>query len=111
MWGIHIQALNMSSSDLNPQLMPHRTENELTPVYGWMVAANPIGQMILSPVLGALTAKMGGRVRWVGMGCALTFIVGNVLYAIPSMVPEGNGRIAILMVSRFMTGASSGKNR
>ena len=35
--------------------MPHRKEEELTPIYGWMVAANPIGQMIFSPILGMVT--------------------------------------------------------
>ena len=90
------------------QLMPSRKEEDLTSVYGWMVAANPIGQMIFSPILGYVTAKRGGRIRMIGVGCAVTFIVGNVLYAVPSMLPEGNGRIAVLLISRFMTGASSG---
>ena len=57
-----------------------------------------------------VVAKMGGRVRLIGIGCAVTFIAGNILYAIPSMLPEGNWRIAVLFISRFMTGASSGSN-
>ena len=59
------------------QLMPSRKEEDLTSVYGWMVAANPIGQMIFSPILGYVTAKRGGRIRMIGVGCAVTFIVGS----------------------------------
>ena len=82
-------------------------ENQLTPIYGWMVAANPIGQMIAAPILGVISNKMGS-IRGVGIGCAIAFILGNFLYAIPSLLPQGNGRIWILIASRFITGLSSG---
>ena len=88
--------------------MPNKSETELIPIYGWLVAANPLGQLIFSPILGMLANKLNGSIRAVGIGCSVMFIAGNFLYAIPSLLPEGNGRVVLLFISRFLTGASSG---
>ena len=75
--------------------------------YSWVVALNPIGQVIFSPILGWLSDKLNG-VRWIGIGTSVVFIIANILYAILSVFPTNDGRYAALLISRFLTGATSG---
>lgn len=75
--------------------------------YSWVVALNPIGQVIFSPILGWLANKLHG-VRLIGIVTSIVFIIANILYAILSVFPTGDGRYAALLISRFLTGATSG---
>ena len=75
--------------------------------YSWVVALNPIGQVIFSPILGFLANKLKG-IRLIGIVTSAVFIVANILYAILSVFPTNNGRYAALLISRFLTGATSG---
>ena len=76
--------------------------------YSWVVALNPIGQVIFSPILGWLANKLHG-VRLIGIVTSIVFIIANILYAILSVFPTGDGRYIALLISRFLTGATSGK--
>ncbi len=75
--------------------------------YGWVVASNPLGQLIMSPVLGWASNKMNGRIGPACMFTSVTYMVGNALYAILSVFPE-DWRYGMLMLSRFIVGASAG---
>ena len=77
--------------------------------YSWVVALNPIGQVIFSPILGFLANKLKG-VRLIGIVTSVVFIIANILYSILSVFPSNDGRFAALLVSRFLTGATSGKS-
>ncbi|TRY68880.1 hypothetical protein TCAL_11023 [Tigriopus californicus] len=96
------------------QLLPNfgsddRNEGEDDPllaVYGLVVAINPLGQMIFSPILGWVANKMGGSIRLICLFCSALYCIGNVVYSILSVFPESS-RYPILMVARFLIGVSS----
>ena len=90
------------------QILPGESEEVILNKYSWVVALNPIGQVIFSPILGWLSDRLNG-VRWIGIGTSVVFIIANILYAILSVFPTNDGRYAALLISRFLTGATSGE--
>ena len=90
------------------QLLPGDTEDEIILKYSTIVAVNPLAQMIFAPIFGYLYNKIGA-VRPLGISAAVIFIIGNLLYSILSLIPSENGRYALLLLSRFLTGASAGR--
>ena len=76
--------------------------------YSTIVAVNPLAQMIFAPIFGYLHNKIG-VVRPLGISAAVIFIIGNLLYSTLSLIPSENGRYALLLLSRFLTGASAGR--
>lgn len=71
---------------------------------GWVIAANPLGQMIASPLLGLWGNKAGSN-RGAFLATILLFIVGNILYAVLSVF--GSAARGIMIFSRFLVGVSS----
>ncbi|XP_042882466.1 major facilitator superfamily domain-containing protein 8-like, partial [Penaeus japonicus] len=71
---------------------------------GWAIAANPLGQMITSPLLGLWGNKAGSN-RGAFMTTVLLFITGNILYAILSVF--GSAAKGVMIFSRFIVGVSS----
>lgn len=71
---------------------------------GWVVAANPLGQMLMSPILGFWANKLGSN-RPAFFCTVFMFIVGNALYSILSVF--GSSAKIIMIVSRFIVGVSS----
>ena len=70
--------------------------------YGWVVAINPLGQMIFSPFLGWLTNKLGS-IRIVCLVTCALYTLANGLYASLSLLPvgeEGLTRFIAMMVAR-----------
>ena len=90
------------------QLLPGDTEDEIILKYSTIVAVNPLAQMIFAPIFGYLHNKIG-VVRPLGISAAVIFIIGNLLYSTLSLIPSENGRYALLLLSRFLTGASAGR--
>ena len=90
------------------QLLPGDTEDEIILKYSTIVAVNPLAQMIFAPIFGYLHNKIG-VVRPLGITAAVIFIIGNLLYSTLSLIPSENGRYALLLLSRFLTGASAGR--
>jgi len=84
-------------------------DEELLEIFGWMVAINPVGQMIFSPILGWLSNKLGS-IRLVMYITCCVYIVGNLLYACLSLLPEeneGKSRWLCMLAARCMVGISS----
>lgn len=71
---------------------------------GWVVAANPLGQMLMSPILGFTANKLGSN-RPAFFCSVFMFIVGNALYSILSVF--GSYAKIIMIISRFIVGVSS----
>ncbi|XP_047495449.1 major facilitator superfamily domain-containing protein 8-like isoform X3 [Penaeus chinensis] len=71
---------------------------------GWAIAANPLGQMVASPLLGLWGNKAGSN-RGAFLTTILLFIVGNILYAILSLF--GTAARGVMIFSRFLVGISS----
>ncbi len=76
-----------------------------------MVAADALAQMIFSPLFGILADRLG-QVRIVAMTCAATFLVGNVMYSLVSLVPEDAAglhmpRLWFLLFTRFVVGVGT----
>ena len=74
--------------------------------YGWVVAVNPLGQTIASPIFGILYSKTGSA-RLVGVITSVAYIFGNILYSTLTVFPE-DYRYPLLLVSRFIVGACAG---
>ncbi|KAG7160541.1 major facilitator superfamily domain-containing protein 8-like isoform X1 [Homarus americanus] len=89
---------------LKEELVPSLSKTSL----GWVVAANPLGQMIGSPIVG-LWGNKSGSIR---LPCYITlsfFVLGNVMYSLLASF-KGLGEFApyyAMIVARFMTGVSS----
>lgn len=66
----------------------------------------PLGQMIFSPIFGVIANKMGGSIRLICLVTAVVYTLGNILYSILSVFPE-SARFGLLLVARFLVGASS----
>merc|ERR1712038_1591396 len=84
-------------------------DDELLQIFGWMVAINPVGQMIFSPILGWLSNKLGS-IRLVMYITCCVYIVGNLLYSCLSLLPEenqGKSRWLCMLAARCMVGISS----
>ena len=82
-------------------------DDELVSMYGWLVSMNPLGQMILSPLLGYLNTKAGSS-RPAFLITGALFALGNVLYSILSVFPE-DSRYTLILLSRFTVGCAVGK--
>lgn len=70
---------------------------------GWVIAANPFGQMLTSPLLG-LWANKAGSNRGPLLLSVLIFIMGNVLYSILHLF--GEAAWAVMVFARFLVGVS-----
>ena len=75
--------------------------------YGWVVSANPLGQMIAAPLFGLLYQKTGSA-RLVGLTTSVAYVAGSILYSILSVFPE-DYQYPLLLFSRFVVGACAGK--
>ena len=75
--------------------------------YSTIVAANPLAQVIFSPIFGIWHNRIQ-KIRPLGLCAAAVFIIGNLIYTILSAIPSENGRYGLLLLSRFLTGAASG---
>ncbi|KAK3853418.1 hypothetical protein Pcinc_040043 [Petrolisthes cinctipes] len=71
---------------------------------GWVIAANPLGQMIASPLLGLWGNKVGSS-RGAFLLTVFTFSLGNGLYAVLHCF--GTAAKTVMIFSRFMVGISS----
>ena len=81
-------------------------------MYGFVVAADALGQMVFSPLFGLLADKLG-KVRPVNLLCAGTFIAGNAMFSLISLVPQDalgadQPRTWSLFVVRFIVGIGTG---
>ena len=83
-------------------------EGPLTIRYGWVVMANPLGQLIFSPVFGWIAGRMGS-IRLVCLASSASYFIGNVLYSTLTLLDEGV-RFGMLMFCRFLIGVASGKH-
>jgi len=84
-------------------------EEKLLGLFGWVVAINPIGQMIFSPFLGWLTTKMGS-IRIVMLVSCVIYMIGNLIYSCLSVLPEENEgawRWSMMLVGRLLVGIST----
>ena len=54
--------------------------------YGFVVAADALGQLIFSPIFGLIADRLDS-IRLVSLICCLTFCLGNTLYANVALVP------------------------
>ena len=88
-------------------MSPSLNEEERLARYGWVVAVNPLGQTIASPIFGILYSKTGSA-RLVGIITSVAYIFGNILYSTLTVFPE-DYRYPLLLVSRFIVGACAGK--
>ena len=94
------------------QLLPttvaenEKDEGVLISMYGLVVSMSPLGQMIVSPILGYLNTRMNSARPALLTAGALT-VFGNTLYSVLSVFPE-DSRYALLLVSRFITGSVGG---
>ncbi|XP_068249809.1 major facilitator superfamily domain-containing protein 8-like [Palaemon carinicauda] len=70
---------------------------------GWVIAANPLGQMLASPILG-LWANKARSSRGALLFAIAIFIVGNALYSILSIF--GASSRALMVFARFLVGVS-----
>ena len=89
------------------QLDKHRKEENLLTWYGAAVAANPLGQMVFSPVFGYIVNRLKS-IRLICIISAVAYILGNILYSSLSLFPV-TARIPLLIFSRFVVGVASGK--
>jgi len=96
-------------SQLLPTLREEAEEDDddgpLVTRFGWVVASNPLGQMVFSPILGYVSNRMG-KIGPACMFTSVTYMIGNALYSILSIFPE-DARYPLLMLSRFTIGASA----
>ncbi|XP_071529822.1 major facilitator superfamily domain-containing protein 8-like [Panulirus ornatus] len=75
---------------------------------GWVIASNPLGQMVSAPLLGLWGNKVG-KIRGACLTTVFFFIVGNAMYALISAF-QGLGDWACfyaMIISRFIVGVSS----
>ena len=79
---------------------------QLMTLFGWMVAINPIGQMLFSPPLGWLTQRVGS----IRLTCIITcvlYILGNLLYSVLPAFPDTNSgwtRAGMMLFARLLVG-------
>jgi len=84
-------------------------QNTLLELFGWMVAINPIGQMLFSPLLGWLTTRLGS-IRITCIITCLLYIVGNIIYSCLSLFPhdrdddKGWLRAGFMLFGRLLVG-------
>ena len=83
-------------------------------LYGFVVAADALAQMIFSPIFGVVSDRLG-QIRIVSLVCAATFTIGNVMYALASLVPQDLWGIHIprlwfVLATRFIVGVGTCKD-
>jgi len=81
-------------------------EGVLLELFGWMVAINPIGQFLFSPLLGWLSSKIGS-IRITCIVTCLLYIIGNIIYSCLSLIPDSsNGwyRAGVMLFGRLLVG-------
>ena len=76
-----------------------------TQFLGFFVAAQPLGQLIFSPIMGYLGNRIGS-IRILSMISTLILASGFAFYACVSLLPEP--RRWYLFTARFLIGAASG---
>ena len=86
--------------------MPDLAESQLITKYAVLVAVNPLAQMVFSPLIGWIVAKLG-RVRPVLIAASLSFVLAYVIYSLVSLAPV-QYRFYALLVARAVMGASAG---
>ncbi len=72
---------------------------------GWVIAAQPVGQLLSSPFVGWLGNKFGS-VRWLCMTTGLLNMIGFVLYAVLGDLPQP--RRYWMIFARFIVGVAAG---
>lgn len=72
---------------------------------GYVVAANPLGQMLFSPLVGWWGNKRGS-VRLPLLITLFLFICASAMYSILEILP--GDRKALMASARFLVGVSSG---
>jgi len=72
---------------------------------GWVVAANPIGQLISAPIVGWLSNRWNS-VRWLCITTNLLNSVGFIIYASLSVLPQPQK--LWMVASRFIVGIAAG---
>lgn len=86
-----------------------KQDDELLEIFGWMVAINPLGQMLFSPLLGWLSNKLGS-IRLVMLATCCVYVLGNLVYSCLSLMPgqnEGQIRWMMMLAGRLLVGISS----
>lgn len=73
---------------------------------GYVVAANPLGQMLFSPLVGWWGNKRGS-VRLPLLLTSVLFIVASAVYSILEVIPGDKKNY--MLAARFFVGVSSGK--
>ncbi|XP_069951405.1 major facilitator superfamily domain-containing protein 8 isoform X2 [Cherax quadricarinatus] len=89
---------------LHEELAPDLSKTSL----GWVVAANPFGQMLASPLIG-LWGKKSGSIRLPCLSSIVFFILGNIMYSLLSNFIKMGAKAPYyaMIVSRFIVGVSS----
>ncbi|ODM98429.1 Major facilitator superfamily domain-containing protein 8 [Orchesella cincta] len=72
---------------------------------GWVVAANPLGQLIFSPIIGWWCNRIDS-VRVPSLFCLILFIVSNCWYGVLPI--HGSNAVWFILAARFLVGISSG---
>lgn len=72
---------------------------------GWVVAANPFGQMLFSPLFGWWVNKRGS-VRLPLILSLVLFTLASALYSVLEIIPAYP--TAWMVIARFLVGVSSG---
>jgi len=87
------------------QLDPHAGKEFM----GFIVGANPLAQMIMSPLVG-WWANRAGSIRTPVLTTLVVFTLASALYSALESLPESFGPVRHWMLfSRFLVGVSSGK--
>eukprot|EP00096_Caligus_rogercresseyi_P012650 TRINITY_DN5369_c0_g1_i1.p2 TRINITY_DN5369_c0_g1~~TRINITY_DN5369_c0_g1_i1.p2 ORF type:complete len:166 (+),score=27.25 TRINITY_DN5369_c0_g1_i1:78-575(+) len=89
------------------QLLPTTSPDVILNRYGWVIAMNPLGQMIASPLLGYIFNKTN-NLRALSILMAIFYVLGNSLYALLTLIPSEEGRFVGLLASRFISGFAFG---
>ena len=105
--GLKLDLLLISSISFIQLLPSELDDNRLMIQYGLITAANPLGQMVMPPIYGFITTKVGS-IRMVSIVTAVIFVVANVLCAILTMFPEP-ARFGLFFLGRLLTGVASGE--
>lgn len=72
---------------------------------GYVIAAQPLGQLIFSPIMGYLGNRFGS-VRYLSMTTMMLQCIGFIFYACVHALPPP--RKWYLVISRFLIGAAAG---
>lgn len=72
---------------------------------GYVIAANPLGQMLFSPLIGWWADKRGS-IRVPLLSTLALFILASGMYSILEIIP-GDRKI-YMIAARFLVGVSSG---